>query len=184
MHVFLFVRVLCVCVLGVCVCVCLCECARTCVFMYMSVCFQNHICGCSFTPEVNGHVRQCTVLLHYLRQGPSCQRTRCSAMTRARDLKTTVTRDSSLSSWMKSPRRRRMPRSKSAGMSPRYCDNRFVYCCCTPSNMPVHLGNGSLLDNCTCCHIGREAADQTCCLTQSQYTDTGPVSPMAGRPAG
>ena len=31
--------------------------------------------------------------------------------------------------------------------------------------------------NCTCCHTEMEVADQTCCLTQSQYTDTGPTSP-------
>ena len=32
-------------------------------------------------------------------------------------------------------------------------------------------------DNCTCCHTEIEVADQTFCLTQSQYTDTGPTSP-------
>ena len=31
-------------------------------------------------------------------------------------------------------------------------------------------------DSCTCCHTEAEAAHQTCCLTQSQYTDTGPAS--------
>ena len=34
-------------------------------------------------------------------------------------------------------------------------------------------------DNCTCCHTEIEVADQTCYLTQSQYTDTGPTSPSA-----
>ena len=32
-------------------------------------------------------------------------------------------------------------------------------------------------DNCTCCHTEIEVADQTCCLTQSQYTDTRSTSP-------
>ena len=34
-------------------------------------------------------------------------------------------------------------------------------------------------DNCTCCHIEIEAADQTFYLTQSQCTDTGPTGPSA-----
>ena len=31
----------------------------------------------------------------------------------------------------------------------------------------------------TCCHTEIEAADQTGCLNQSRYTDTGPTSPCA-----
>ena len=31
-------------------------------------------------------------------------------------------------------------------------------------------------DNCTCCYTEKRVADQTFCLTQSQYTDTGPTS--------
>ena len=34
-------------------------------------------------------------------------------------------------------------------------------------------------DICTCCHTKKEAADQTCHLTQSLYTDTGPPTPCA-----
>ena len=34
-------------------------------------------------------------------------------------------------------------------------------------------------DNCTCCHTEKEVADQTCYLTQSQYTDIGPTSSSA-----
>ena len=34
-------------------------------------------------------------------------------------------------------------------------------------------------DNCTCCHIETEVADQNFYLTQSQYTDTGPTSSSA-----
>ena len=33
--------------------------------------------------------------------------------------------------------------------------------------------------NFTCCHTEIEVADETFCLTQSQYTDTGPTSPSA-----
>ena len=32
-------------------------------------------------------------------------------------------------------------------------------------------------DSFRCCHTEREVADQTFCLTQSLYTDTGPTSP-------
>ena len=35
------------------------------------------------------------------------------------------------------------------------------------------------LDSCTCCHAETEVTAQTFYLTQSQYTDTGPVSPSA-----
>ena len=35
-------------------------------------------------------------------------------------------------------------------------------------------------DKCMCCHAEIEISDQTCCLTQSQYTDTRPNSPSAG----
>ena len=34
-------------------------------------------------------------------------------------------------------------------------------------------------NNTSCFHTAVEAADQTCYLTQSQYTDTGPTSPDA-----
>ena len=33
------------------------------------------------------------------------------------------------------------------------------------------------LDNCMCCHTMIQVADQTCYLTQSQYSDTKPTSP-------
>ena len=36
-------------------------------------------------------------------------------------------------------------------------------------------------DNFTCCHTEIEVADKTFYLTQSQYTDTGPISPSADR---
>ena len=34
-------------------------------------------------------------------------------------------------------------------------------------------------DNCACCHTEKGVADQTCYLTKSQITDTGPASPNA-----
>ena len=37
--------------------------------------------------------------------------------------------------------------------------------------------SGTDLLNFTCCHAKIEIADQTIYLTQSQYTDTGPISP-------
>ena len=47
------------------------------------------------------------------------------------------------------------------------------------SNMLVCVWGGSARGNWTCCHTETEVADQTCCLTHSQYTDTGPTSPSA-----
>ena len=38
--------------------------------------------------------------------------------------------------------------------------------------------SGICSDNCTCCHTEIEIADQTFHPTQSQYTDTGPTSPI------
>ena len=34
-------------------------------------------------------------------------------------------------------------------------------------------------DSCACLHTEIEVADQSYCLTQPQYTDTGPTSPSA-----
>ena len=36
------------------------------------------------------------------------------------------------------------------------------------------------MHNSMCCHTEIEVADPTFYLTQSQYTDTGPISPSAG----
>ena len=44
--------------------------------------------------------------------------------------------------------------------------------------MLVRLRNGSV-PTCTSCHTETETADRTCCLPQSQSTDTGPTSPSA-----
>ena len=55
-------------------------------------------------------------------------------------------------------------------------------CCCWLLNVPQHasVSQGRICsDNFTCCHTEIEAADQTFCLTQSQYTHTGPTSPSA-----
>ena len=41
------------------------------------------------------------------------------------------------------------------------------------------ISGTDLLRHFTCCHTEAEAADQTFYLTQSQYVDTGPISPSA-----
>ena len=48
-----------------------------------------------------------------------------------------------------------------------------------PSNMQCVSRRQICLVSCTCPHIEKEAADQTCHLTQSQCTGTGPTSPGA-----
>ena len=51
---------------------------------------------------------------------------------------------------------------------------------CFTSQQQASVSQGRIcLDNFTCCHTEIEVADQTCYLTQSQYTDTGPTSPSA-----
>ena len=48
---------------------------------------------------------------------------------------------------------------------------------CLTSQQHVSVSQGRICsDNCTICHAEIEVADQTFCLTQSQYTDTGPTS--------
>ena len=49
---------------------------------------------------------------------------------------------------------------------------------CLSSQQSASVSHGRVCsDNCTCCHTEIEVANQTCYLTQSQYTDTGPTSP-------
>ena len=49
---------------------------------------------------------------------------------------------------------------------------------CLMSQQHASVSQGRICTgNCTCCHIETEVADQTFCLTQSQYTDTGLTSP-------
>ena len=51
---------------------------------------------------------------------------------------------------------------------------------CLTSQQHASVSQGRICeDNCTCCHIEIEVADQTFHLTLSQYTDTGPASPSA-----
>ena len=51
---------------------------------------------------------------------------------------------------------------------------------CLTSQQHASVSQGRICsDNFTCCHTEIEAADQTFYLTQSQYTDTGPISPSA-----
>ena len=60
---------------------------------------------------------------------------------------------------------------------------------CLTSQQHASVSQGRICsDNLTCCHTEIEAADQTFYLTQSQYTDTGPIRPstdpiMPGRVA-
>ena len=49
---------------------------------------------------------------------------------------------------------------------------------CLTSQQHASVSQGRICsDNFTCCHTEIEVADQTFHLTQSQYTDTGPISP-------
>ena len=51
---------------------------------------------------------------------------------------------------------------------------------CLTSQQHASVSQGRICsDNFTCCHTEIEVADPTFYLTQSQYTDTGPVSPSA-----
>ena len=52
----------------------------------------------------------------------------------------------------------------------------FVGCSTSQKNASVSQGR-ICLDNFTCRHAEIEAEDQTFCLAQSQYTDTGQTSP-------
>ena len=54
----------------------------------------------------------------------------------------------------------------------------FVWCLTSQQHACVSQGQ-ICSDNCTCCHTEIEAAHQTFYLTQSQYTDTRPISPSA-----
>ena len=54
----------------------------------------------------------------------------------------------------------------------------FVGCLTSQQHASVSQGR-ICTDNFTCCHTEIEVADQTFYLTQSQYTDTGPISPSA-----
>ena len=51
---------------------------------------------------------------------------------------------------------------------------------CLTSQQQASVSQGRICsDNFTCCHTEVEAADRTFYLTQSQYTDIGPISPSA-----
>ena len=53
-----------------------------------------------------------------------------------------------------------------------------VAVCCLASKQRASVSQGPICaDHCTCCHTETEVADQNFCLTQSQYTDTGPTGP-------
>ena len=49
---------------------------------------------------------------------------------------------------------------------------------CLTSQQHANVSQGRICSgSCKCCHTETEVADQTFCLTQSQYADTGPSSP-------
>ena len=55
-----------------------------------------------------------------------------------------------------------------------------LFVCCLTSQQQASVSQGRICsDNFTCCHAEIEVADQTFYLTQSQYTDAGPTSPIA-----
>ena len=52
----------------------------------------------------------------------------------------------------------------------------MVFVGCVTSQQHACVSQGRInSDNCTCCRTEIEVADKTFCLTQSQYTDTGPT---------
>ena len=51
--------------------------------------------------------------------------------------------------------------------------------CLTPQQHASVSQERICTNNCTCCHTETEVADQTFYITQSQYTDTWPISPSA-----
>ena len=51
---------------------------------------------------------------------------------------------------------------------------------CVTSHQHARVSQGRVCtENCTSCHTEIEVSDQTCYLTRSRYTDTGPTSPHA-----
>ena len=51
---------------------------------------------------------------------------------------------------------------------------------CLTSKQRASVSQGRICSiNFTCCHTETEVADQTFCLVQSHYTDTGPTSPSS-----
>ena len=54
----------------------------------------------------------------------------------------------------------------------------MLFVSCLTSQQHASVSQGRICeDNCTCCHTEIEATNSTFCLTQSQYTDTGPTRP-------
>ena len=63
-----------------------------------------------------------------------------------------------------------------------FCPMRFVcwLVACLTSQQHASVSQGRICsDKLTCCHTEIQVADPTFYLTQSQYTDTGPISPSA-----
>ena len=56
----------------------------------------------------------------------------------------------------------------------------FIFVLCLTSQQHANVSQeGICSDNFICCHTEAETVDQTFYLTQSQYTDTWPISPNA-----
>ena len=59
-------------------------------------------------------------------------------------------------------------------------DSDCLFVGCLTSQQHASVSQGRICsDNFMCCHTEIEVADQTFYLTQSQYTDNGPISPSA-----
>ena len=60
------------------------------------------------------------------------------------------------------------------------CERGELFVGCLTSQQQASVSQGRICsDSFTCCHTEIEAADPKFYLTQSQYTDTGPTSPIA-----
>ena len=69
-------------------------------------------------------------------------------------------------------------RAASTGIQTHFARSSLLAGCLT-SQQKASVSQGRICsDNFTCCHTETEVADPTFYLTQSQYTDTGPTSPI------
>ena len=70
--------------------------------------------------------------------------------------------------------------NRSLEIKPCRTSQQCLFVGCLTSQQHASVSQGRICtDNFKCCHTEIEAADQTFYLTQSQYTDTGPISPSA-----
>ena len=60
----------------------------------------------------------------------------------------------------------------------KYAHHHSLFVGCLTSQQRASASKGRIFsDNFMCCHTEIEVVDQAFCLTQSQYTETGPTSP-------